>query len=162
MKNTTVKICRAGIIAGLYTALSLLFQPISFGAVQFRIAEILTVLPLFYFESVPALFIGCLLSNVFGLGVYDMIIASLSTLVASLLTYLIGKKIKNVRLKFFVGVLPQIVLNAFLVPVVLYLSGLNANGYFIQVLIVAGGEIAVLYTLGVAFYFAFIKFYNNK
>jgi uncharacterized membrane protein len=53
MKITTKKIARAGIIAGLYTAISMLVFPISGGAVQVRISEALTLLPLFLLKQFP-------------------------------------------------------------------------------------------------------------
>ncbi len=157
MKMTTKKICRAGIIAGLYVLLSLCFQPLSFGAVQFRLSEALTVLPLFYFESVPALFVGCLISNFFGCGVYDVIIGSTATLIAGIITFFVGETVKNKHLKFWLGITFTVVINAFAVPLVLLLSGMAENGYFIEVLTVGGGEFAVLLTLGQAFYYAFFS-----
>ena len=38
----------AAMVASLYTALTLLFQPISFQQVQFRISEALTLLPVLF------------------------------------------------------------------------------------------------------------------
>ena len=55
-KFSARRLCRAGVIAALYVALSYLVQPFAFGAVQMRLSEALTVLPLFFIESVPALF----------------------------------------------------------------------------------------------------------
>ncbi|HAA24931.1 MAG TPA: transporter, partial [Ruminiclostridium sp.] len=61
-------IVQAALIAALYTALTLMFIPISFGhnIFQFRIAEALTVLPALVPSSIPGLFIGCLVSNMIG------------------------------------------------------------------------------------------------
>lgn len=66
MKNffTTKRLCRAGVIAGLYVALTYAFGAISYqGILQIRPAEALTILPLFFPEAVPALWIGCMLAN---------------------------------------------------------------------------------------------------
>lgn len=66
MKNffTTKRLCRAGVIAGLYVALTYAFGAISYqGILQIRPAEALTTLPLFFPEAVPALWIGCMLAN---------------------------------------------------------------------------------------------------
>lgn len=41
----TKMLTEAAIIAAVYVALVLLFKPISFGAIQFRIAEALCILP---------------------------------------------------------------------------------------------------------------------
>ena len=64
-KFSTAKICRAGIVASVYFILTYFFQAISFGPIQLRVAEALTILPLFFIESVPALFIGCMVANLF-------------------------------------------------------------------------------------------------
>ncbi len=95
-KFSARRLCRAGVIAALYVALSYLVQPFAFGAVQMRLSEALTVLPLFFVESVPALFIGCLLTNLGGLGVYDIIIGSLTTLLAAICTYFDKKQISEI------------------------------------------------------------------
>ena len=65
MKNkiTTKRICRAGVIAALYAALTYAFAPVAFGSFQIRPAEALCILPLFFVEAIPALYIGCMLSN---------------------------------------------------------------------------------------------------
>ena len=74
-KLSTSKICRAGVVASVYFVLTYFFQAISFGPIQLRVAEALTVLPLFFFELAPALFIGCFLANFMsGFGVYDLFI----------------------------------------------------------------------------------------
>ena len=103
MKNffTTKRICRAGIIAALYVALTYAFGAIAYnGFVQIRPAEALTILPLFFPEAVPALWIGCMLAN---LGspfiMYDVPIGGLATLVSALLTYGAGRLIKNHALR---------------------------------------------------------------
>ncbi|HOP06747.1 MAG TPA: QueT transporter family protein [candidate division Zixibacteria bacterium] len=77
----------AGLIAALYAILSIVFQPISFGLYQVRIAEALTVLPFLTGAAIPGLFIGCVLANVIGgMGWLDIVVGPLLTLVAALLT----------------------------------------------------------------------------
>ena len=94
--NPSAKVlCRAGVIAALYVALNYLLQPFSFGILQFRVSEALTVLPLLFPEAIPALFVGCVISNLIGNGIYDIIIGSLATLIAAVGTYLTGRFIKN-------------------------------------------------------------------
>ena len=48
------------VIAALYVVLTIIFAPISFGSAQLRIAEALTILPMFTPAAVPGLFIGCI------------------------------------------------------------------------------------------------------
>lgn len=50
------KYVRAALIAAIYVVLVYILQPFSFGWVQFRAAEALTVLPIVYAEAVPGVF----------------------------------------------------------------------------------------------------------
>ncbi len=82
----------AALIAALYTILSLVFLPISFGVYQVRVAEALTVLPFLTRAAIPGLYVGCLLANIFGgMGWLDIIFGPLITLVAAVLTRLVGR-----------------------------------------------------------------------
>lgn len=82
------KIARAGAVAAIYVVLCWVLRPISFGVLQFRVAEALTVLPILYPEAVPGLFAGALLANVIGgLGIWDIVLGSLATLLAAWLTW---------------------------------------------------------------------------
>src|SRR6056297_3262015 len=83
------KLTRGAMIAGLYIVITYLLAPVSFGPLQFRAAEALTVLPIIFPEAIPALFIGVFLSNIIGgLGLVDTIGGSLITLLAAYITYL--------------------------------------------------------------------------
>ena len=71
-------------IAAVYTVLTMVFAPISFGPVQFRISEILCVLPFFTPAAVPGLFVGCFLSNLLcGAAGLDIVFGSLATLIGA-------------------------------------------------------------------------------
>ena len=59
---------QAAMIAAIYVVLTFVFAPISFGEVQIRIAEMLTVLPVFTPAAIPGLFVGCLIGNITGGG----------------------------------------------------------------------------------------------
>ena len=65
-RSNALELAQAGVIAALYVVLTLVFAPISFGSVQLRVAEALTILPLFTSAAVPGLFVGCLVANIFG------------------------------------------------------------------------------------------------
>ena len=56
---------QAAVIAAVYVVLTMVFAPISFGqsGVDVRIAEALTILPVFTPAAVPGLFVGCLLAR---------------------------------------------------------------------------------------------------
>lgn len=112
MKNTKFLV-QAGVIAAIYFALTVSFAPISYGMVQVRISESLTVLPFFTPAAIPGLFIGCLLANVYGgFGIIDIVFGSLATLIAAYLSYKMPKK--------FLVPLPPVIVNAVIVGIILY------------------------------------------
>ncbi len=82
------------IIAALYAILTLCFAPLSFGPVQLRVSEALTVTPLLTPAAVPGLALGCLISNVIGMSMgvtlpVDILFGTLATLLAALCTRLL-------------------------------------------------------------------------
>lgn len=80
-------LAHAGIIAALYAALTVLLAPISYGLVQCRVSEALSVLPVFTGAAVPGLFLGCLIANLLaGAPIYDVVFGSLATLLAAACT----------------------------------------------------------------------------
>ena len=142
-KISAKALCRAGVIAALYVVASLLLFPFTFGIFQFRLSEALTILPLFFAESVPALFVGCLITNIFGGGgLPDILIGSSATLVAACCTYLAG------RLIIF-----PILFNAFAVPLIFVINGSETYAYMIEVLIIGVEEAGSVAIFGGAVYF---------
>ena len=102
-------------IAALYVVLTYLAMMLGLDkmAVQLRFSEALTVLPVFTPSAVPALFIGCLISNVVtGCKILDVIFGSLTTLIAAIIT----RKLKKLP---YLAPLPAIVGNTIVVPLVL-------------------------------------------
>ena len=55
-KNVTF-LTHAAMIAAIYVVLTVVFQPFSFGEVQVRISEMLTILPIFTPAAIPGLFL---------------------------------------------------------------------------------------------------------
>lgn len=105
---------QAAMIAAIYVVLTFVFAPISFGEVQIRIAEMLTVLPVFTPAAIPGLFVGCLIGNITGGGLLpDVIFGSLATLIGAAGTYYL----RNSNRIF--AVLPPIAANICIVPFVL-------------------------------------------
>jgi len=135
-------LAQGAIIAAIYVVLTIVFAPISFGAVQIRIAEALTILPLFTPASVPGLFAGCLIANVLGGGILvDVIFGSIATLIGAVLGRMLRKN------RWLVPV-PAIVSNAVIVPLVLrYGYGVNLPIPAL-ILYITLGEIAGCYVLG--------------
>ena len=161
MKNyfTTKRLCRAGIIAALYTAMTYAFAPFAFGPFQIRPAEALCILALIYPEAIPALTVGCALSNLASQFVfYDVLFGSLTTLVAAFISYLVGSKLKNIPLKLFLGGLFPVILNAVFLPLIwVWCYGVGEYIYILQALLVLVGQLLSVYGLGVPLFLAVKK-----
>ena len=133
----------SALIAAVYVALVLFFKPISFGAIQFRIAEALCILPFFSLSAVPGLALGCLLGNFFsGAAMPDVLFGTLATLLAAILSY----KLRDIN-KWLVC-LPPILANAIIVPCVLQYAYGVPDGYFFLFATVGIGEILAVGVLG--------------
>ena len=153
MKNKkALFITQAAVIAALYVVLVVIFNYISFGPIQFRVAEALTILPYFTPAAIPGLFIGCILANVIGGAVvWDIIFGSIATLIGAVFTYLLRKKSK------FLAPLPPVLANTIIVPWVLkYAYGAEEMVWFMAVT-VGIGEILACYVLGMLLLFALNK-----
>ncbi len=149
-KITTKRLARAGIIASLYVVLSLVTFGFSGGAIQLRLSEGLTLLPLLFVEAIPALFIGCILSNlIIGCALLDVFLGALITLVAGFLTYVMGKIVPKPSLKVFLGGLFPVVCNAFLLPLIWSVCYGLEYIYIIQVCILIATETLSVYAVGV-------------
>ena len=112
-KNVTF-ITQAAMIAAIYVVLCLVFAPISYGEVQIRVAEALTILPFFTPAAVPGLFIGCIIANMLGGGiVLDVVLGSIATLIGAAGTYALRDQNR------FLAPVPPILANALIVPFVL-------------------------------------------
>lgn len=115
MKTNKVQfMTQAAMIAAIYVVLCVVFQPISYGPIQTRIAEALTVLPFFTPAAIPGLFVGCLIANVLGGGIIlDVIAGSVATLIAAFATYALRNKSK------YLASVPPVAANALIIPWVL-------------------------------------------
>ena len=141
-RKKTLFLTEAAMIAAIYTVLVLAFQPISFGPIQFRIAEILTVFPYFTPAAIPGVSVGCFLSAVLtGADILDMIFGSLATLIAAILSY------KLRRFKYLVPV-PPIVVNALIIPWVLKYAYFAEESVPFMMLTVGGGQLIVVGLIG--------------
>ena len=95
-QNSSVrKLVHCGVVAAIYVVLCLALQPLSYGAVQVRVAEALCLLPVFGAEYIVGVVLGCFLANLLGSTIVDVIFGTLATLLACLVTY----KLRNVRFK---------------------------------------------------------------
>ena len=92
-RNQMARLCLGAVIAALYTVLTLALPVLSFGPIQFRLAEGMTVLAWLCPEAIPGLTLGCFLSNLIGSPyALDWIMGTLATLIAALWTARVPKR----------------------------------------------------------------------
>jgi hypothetical protein len=112
---------------------------------------------LFFVEAIPGLYIGCMLANLASMyTVYDILLGSLATLLAAILTYITGRIIKNNILKVVIGGFFPIIINAFIIPAVWILAGSTDIVYWYQFALMILNEGVWIYALGIPFYFAIL------
>lgn len=139
MKTNVKSITRAALVAGMYIVLTMIsnMMGLASGAIQFRLSEALTLMPVIFPESVWGLFIGCVLSNLLtGCVIWDIIFGSLATLIAALLT-------RNLKNKIFLASLCPVVSNALIVPFVLKYAYCLGDAWWYLCITVGIGEVAV-------------------
>ena len=145
MRNKKVQfITQGAVIAAVYVVLVLIFDTFSFGPIQFRIAEMLTIMPYFTPAAIPGLFVGCLIANIIGGGlIWDIVFGSIATLIGAIGSYLVRKN------KWLVP-LPPIIANMVIVPFVLkYAYGYD--GLLVYFMFTVGlSEIIVCGIIGMA------------
>ena len=155
MRNKAIKnLTAAALIAALYAALTLILAPLSFGPVQIRLSEALTVLPAVCPPAVLGLSLGCFLSNLIGflmganpLGLVDCIIGTLATLLAAVSTYYMGKALKEKAL-LWLAPLPPIVFNGIIIGLEIsyfYVGNMSFVPVLLSCIYVAIGEIIPCY-----------------
>ncbi len=149
MKNKQTQfLTQAAMIAALYVVITWLFAAFSFGEVQVRLSEALTILPLFTPAAVPGLFVGCIIGNILGGAVLpDIIFGSLATLIGAFFT----RKLSDSNP--FLGPIPPIVANTLIVPFVLKYAYSVPLPIPFMMLTVGIGEVISCGVLGMALYF---------
>lgn len=150
MKNKNVLfLTQAAMIAAIYVVLTYVFAAFSFGEIQVRLSEALTILPVFTPAAIPGLFIGCLLGNMLGGAlVPDIIFGSLATLVGAFFTW----RLRNAHP--FLAPVPPIVANTLVVPFVLKYAYAIDLPIPLMMLTVGVGEILSCGVLGLLLYYA--------
>ena len=142
--NKTVKwLAKGAMIAAVYVVLTLVFAPISFSAIQVRVAEAMTILPLFTSAAIPGLLVGCVLANLLGGAiVWDVVFGSLATLIGAALGYLLRKN------RWLVPI-PTILANTAIIPFVLrYGYGFTDLPLWLSAVYIFLGEVIGCYLLG--------------
>ena len=146
-------LCMGGAIAALYVVLTLVAQAfgLASGAIQVRLSEALTILPVFTASAVPGLTVGCVLANLItGCAAWDVVFGSLATLIGAVGTRLL-------KSKPLVAWIPPVVSNAIIVPIVLQRVYGVPDSFWYLMLTVGAGEVIACGVLGLLLYKSFKK-----
>lgn len=146
MNKNTQTFAKIAMIAAIYTVVSLVLAPFSYGNIQVRIAEALTILPLIYRPSIAGVTLGCFLTNLIGAmmgvnptGMIDAVVGTVATLFAAILTYqLRDRKIAGIPV---LSLMMPVIFNFFFVG--MELSVLYFEGNVWLGLLIMGTEVAI-------------------
>ena len=142
-----------GAIAALYVVLTMLAQAfgLASGAIQVRLSEALTILPVFTAAAVPGLTVGCVLANLMtGCAAWDVVFGSVATLLGAICTRLL-------RNKPMIAWIPPVISNAVIVPIVLQQVYGVPDSFWYLMLTVGAGEVIACGILGLLLYKALKK-----
>lgn len=155
MRESTKKIVVTALVAAVYATLTLSLGFISYGPIQFRIAEVMILLAFIRKEYIIGLTLGCFLANVIGpYGVPDIVFGTTATLMSAILVYLTSKLQKKWSL--LIASLWPTIINAIII-------GAMLNIFFgvpliLGMLQVGFGQFVVITIIGIPFF----KMVNKK
>lgn len=154
MKINTRNLITAAVVGALYAVLTMALAPISYGALQFRVSEVLCILPFFMPSTAWGLFVGCIVANLMSTaGVLDVVFGSLATLITCLCIAWCGKMGNTLKARLLACFMP-VIWNGLIVGATLTiaLAGLNPLTHFGAFLVFVGevalGELGVMYLIG--------------
>lgn len=143
----TVKVSfltRAAVIGGIYVILT--YLAFVLGLSNFlRISEVLCVLPLFTPAAIPGLFVGCIIANMLTGDAQWSVLGSAATLIGAVGTYRLRNR------PMYLAMLPPVVSNMVLVPVVLRFAYGMPGNMIVYGLTVGLGEAVCCILLGIPF-----------
>ncbi len=135
------RLARIAIIAGMYAVLTVMppFSSISYGQIQVRVSEAMTVLPYITGDAIYGLWLGCVLANIASpFFAYDVTLGAGATLLAAYLTSRAPRE--------SMAPLPPVIINGLVVAT--YVAGLSGVPYLPVAMYIAAGEMIACYGLG--------------
>ena len=151
MTNKTKKIVMTSLVAAIYAVLTLVLGAISYGPIQFRIAEIMVLLAFIKKDYIWGLTIGCFLANVIGpYGAPDIVFGTTATFLSVYAIYLTGKVMKGKKYAILIASIWPTLINAIIIGFMLNIFvGMPLILSMIQV---GFGEFVVITIIGVPLY----------
>ena len=155
-KSNSKYLSEVAIIASIYVILTVGLSWLSYGQIQFRVAEALLVLALYRKSGIAGLILGCFIANIFSpIGWPDILFGTLGSTFAVYGIYRL--RAQNI----FIALIPGVIFNALLVALELKLF-FNLP-YFLSAAYIGIGQTIVIYALGIPLYYTLkkIKFKND-
>ncbi len=148
-KLNTKQIVYGGLIAALYVVLTFVASAMGLasGAIQVRLSECLTILPVLMISAVPGLTVGCVLANLLtGCAAWDVVFGSLATLLGAIGTRLLRKKPA-------LAWIPPVISNMIIVPLVLIhvygVPDVSVTVPFTRITLSGSGFLPLMITVGI-------------
>lgn len=146
--NLTQKIVRTGLIAAIYTVITMAIAPLGYGPIQFRVSEVLVLLAFIDPFYTVGLTLGCLLANIFGgYGVLDIVFGTLATFISCKGIELTRRLIEKDTLSLIVASLWPVVINGVIIG--LMLSYITKTPFYINMAQVGLSEFIIVTIIGV-------------
>lgn len=143
-KKSVDFIVRTAIVAALYAVLTIALAPISYGLIQFRLSEVMTLLAFINPVYIAGLTLGTLISNMAShLGMVDMIFGTFATFISAFLI----SKTKNL---WIASLWPSLI-NGVIIGSIIYIFGFAPEGIglLVSIAFVFFGEFVVVTVVGV-------------
>lgn len=158
----------AAVMAAAYVVLTYPFAIFTYGILQFRLAEAMSVLAVLTPAAIPGLFLGCLIANLINpgnLGPVDIILGSLATLISAILTWTMAHSSRLTALKPMIRrlilLMPAVVINALVVgtylPFLLIEGAITPWIIISSILMIMLSQAVVIYAIGLPLLLALEK-----
>ncbi len=144
IKESTRTINRICVIAIAYILLTVISSALGLmvGSIQFRLSEVLCILPIFTPLAVPGLVIGCFISNMMTGGIFiDIVFGTFATFLGA-----VGTRI--LRKNRWAALICPVITNTVMIPLILQQGYHVAGRYFELAFMVCIGEFVCAYLLG--------------
>lgn len=160
-KNISNKLVKTAVIAAIYTVLTVMLAPISYGIIQFRISEVMVLLAFFNPIYIGGLTLGCVIANIFGgNGPLDVIFGSLATFISVVAISLTSKYIKSTKLSIIIASLWPVIFNGLIIGWML--NKVSGMPFFVIMPQIALSEFIIVSVIGVPLALGLKKKYGSK
>lgn len=160
-KNISNKIVKTAIVAALYTVLTVMLAPIGYGAIQFRVSEVMVLLAFFNPLYIGGLTLGCLISNIFGgNGPLDIIFGTFATFISVVSINLTAKVLKTNKYSLAIASLWPVIFNGVIIA---WMLNIVSGVPFLLVMAQVGlSEFIIICVIGVPLALLLKNKYGNK